>query len=243
MRHLKLSEQEFQSMNMRISHAWDANVLTRAEDLELGTDVSYTKVIQPWILEEVLRTVPDGDAILDVGCGCGYLTNDIYESGKHTITGIDLSPASIAYAREKYPQIPFCCQDLYKIGPEPRYDLCLAVMALNNMPEMELFFHTVFQILRSGGALVLVIPHPCFWPKKHIDGKLFHYMEEKSYEIPFSTKGRKDYSSKIIYFHRPLEAYIRCIQKEGFQIRTLRELTEKEGEQEPDIMGMVFTKK
>lgn len=226
----------------RISHAWDINVHIRANDLESGTDITYTNIILPWVLKEVSRYSTEKSAILDIGCGCGYLANAIYQSGRFDVQGIDISTASIAYAKKKYPNIAFVEQDFYSLPVEQKYDICLAVMTLNNMPDMAAFFDVASKILNGGGNLIMVLPHPCFWTEKHISTNDFHYMIEKSYKVPFATKGRKDYNCPIFYFHRPVEAYLRSIREYGFSVACCKELLENPTETTPDLLGIVLTK-
>lgn len=51
-----------------------------------------------WIHEQVLKSEPT--RVLDLGCGPGLYANRLARPG-HRCTGIDFSPASIAYAREQ----------------------------------------------------------------------------------------------------------------------------------------------
>lgn len=225
-----------------VSRAWDSNIRIRANDLECGTDITYTNVILPWTLREVSRLSTEKSSILDIGCGCGYLTNAIYQSGRPDIRGIDISPISIAYAQTKYPHISFLQQNFYSLPLNKNYNLCLAVMTLNNMPDMSAFFEVAHAILCNGGYLIIILPHPCFWTEKHISTNEFQYMMEKSYKTTFSTKGRKDYNSPILYFHRPIESYLRCIREHGFSVTLCQELVESPTETIPDLLGMVLTK-
>lgn len=229
---------DLSEVNQIISRSWDSNIQTRAADLEQGTDYSYTNVIKPWVLARAMHHTTADSSVLDIGCGCGYLTNAIYQCGRHNIEGVDLSPVSIAYAQNKYPAIPFTCQDICTVQPRKQYDLCLAVMTLNNMPSAKDFFFSVKNLLRPQGHIMAVIPHPCYWPNKHLSNKEFSYLQEKAYEFTFSTKGRMDYASHILYFHRPLETYLRNIQEAGFQLTAFREFTELPGESTPDMIGM-----
>ena len=231
-----------EKLNQIISRSWDANVRVRAEDLEKGTDYSYTNIILPWVLDRVLHHTTHESRILDIGCGCGYLTYAVYDCGRRNIKGIDLSAASIAYAQEKYPAIRFVCQDICSFSADRQYDLCLAVMTLNNIPVAEDFFASAQQLLRPGGRAVIVIPHPSFWPVKHLKQVEYHYLRERPYEITFSTKGRTDYASNILYFHRPLETYLQEIKEAGFYLTAFRELAETSNDSDPDIIGLEIAK-
>lgn len=238
-----LNKKSIQEINQIISETWDKNVHTRALDLENFTDSSYTKTIEPWVLSQILEHTSEESTILDVGCGCGFMTNAVYQNGRHNIKGIDLSYTSVKYSKERYPQIEFDYQDIYMIPRNEKYDLCMAIMVANNVPDMKDFFAIIHDILYQNGKLVMVIPHPCFWPEKRIGSPHFCYTREDRYSIPFSTKGRKDYTSNIFYFHRPLEAYIQCFTELGFQIDSCQGLYESPQQQKPDTLGMVLTKK
>ena len=111
-------------------------------------------------------------------------------------------------------------------------------MVLNNMPDIENFFEATRRLLLPGGKILVVLPHPCFWPKHHLDKKGYCYFKEVPYEFPFATKGRSDYISHILYFHRTLETYLDNIQKTGFQVIDFEELFETENQTEPDILCM-----
>lgn len=218
------------------SQLWDDNVIIRAADLEQGTDYSYTHVIKPWVLDRVLKHTNEKSRILDIGCGCGYLTNCVYMLDRRNILGIDISSVAVQYADEKYPHIKFECQDICALDSSDKFDLCIAVMVLNNLSDIDGFFATVYDALNSEGHLITVLPHPFFWPIKHIKNQTFVYRENRNYSVPFATKGRSDYSTDIIYYHRPLANYIASIGKPGFKIVDLCELYEAPNDSSPDII-------
>ena len=228
--------------NHRIAKIWDLNLKIRAEDIENGTDLTYRQVIMPWVLSQLSCFVKKEHSILDIGCGCGYLTNAVYEKFGVSISGIDISSNSIAYAKKKYPHLIFEHRDLYNDAFQISYDSALAIVVLNNMPDLADFFSVVYKALKSGGHLVLVIPHPVFWTKKHLNSNLFLYMKEDCYSVGFSTKGRSDYAAEILYFHRPLSTYLNCIAEAGFQIKRVCELCEITGQHAPDLLGFVIQK-
>lgn len=227
-------------LNKQISDSWNANVRTRAEDLEQGTDSSYIHTIKPWVLNEVIQCTTPESQILDVGCGCGYLSNAIYMSGRSHIQGIDISNESVDYARKKYPIIPFHCKDVCNFVSADQFDLNLAIMTLNNLPNMNDFFSSAHSLLSNVGRMILVIPHPCYWPQRHIVNQGYSYSQEKPYEYLFSTKGRNDYTSSVLYFHRTLESYFHNIIIYGFQVTKLKELWEGPDRPYPDILGVVL---
>lgn len=232
---------DYHSLNQEIKKCWDKNVMIRASDLEGSTDISYINLIMPWVLNKTIIKTHANSKIIDIGCGCGFLTNMIYKNDRHEITGIDISPASIEYAKNKYPNITFLCEDICEMTGFAKFDLCLAIMVLNNMPDIKSFFRTISNLLIEGGTLILVLPHPCFWPQQHLNDCNFAYSKEMAYQFSFSTQGRRDYSSHILYFHRKLETYLKCIEKNGFLIADFHEITEPNIKRNPDILCMELT--
>lgn len=228
-------------LNQRIKNAWDQNVSTRALDLEKATDITYTKLIMPWVIEKVLSNSETNISILDIGCGCGYLSNAIYNRGYTNIQGIDISPESIRYAQRKYPHITFYNEDICNLCSTNNYDLCLAIMVLNNMQDLEGFFEVIQNLISPGGKFIVVLPHPCVWPNRHLKGCEFSYLNEKPYDFSFGTRGRRDYSSNILFFHRTLETYFNCFRKANFSITDYHEIVENELDRHPDIVCFELT--
>lgn len=229
-------------INEYISQIWDKNIFVRAQDLESGTDITYRDIIAPWTLDKLKKNCNNDGYIIDIGCGCGYLTNLVFENGFSKIKGIDISKNSIIYAKEKYPYINFTQKNILDTKFNMEYDFGLVIMTLNNISDAKLFFHALNGILKLNGKALIIIPHPCFWPIKHIKKDFLSYLLEKSYDISFSTKGRKDYPSNIIYFHRPLEKYFEYIKESGFKITSVNELKEAETENVPDLIGIIIQK-
>lgn len=229
-------------INKQISESWDKNIFIRAEDIENGTDFTYTNIIVPWVLKQTLKFCSFSNKILDIGCGCGFLTNFIFQNGYDKITGIDISQKSIEYAKVKHPKIKFQNLDICSVTFNEKFDAALAVMTLNNMSNIDEFFISANKNLTSSGKLIIVLPHPCFWPIKHLKNSFYSYIDEKHYETSFKTKGRQDYPSKVYYFHRSIEKYYEFMRKNGFRIVLVEELCELGKDTTPDIIGIVVEK-
>jgi SAM-dependent methyltransferase len=56
---------------------------------------------------------PDNNRILDLGCGSAEMTRH-YHGISSNITGIDISPFAIAWAKEKEPELSFVCENILK---------------------------------------------------------------------------------------------------------------------------------
>lgn len=229
--------------NILISRIWDDIVLKRANDIEEKSDYTYHHVIIPWVTDKIIEYTNNKSMILDIGCGCGYLTEHIYQQGRTNIIGMDISKISIEYARKKYPYISFKEEDFYKIDDKNHYDLCLGNMLVNNIPDIKLYFETVARILKHDGILILTIPHPCFWPERHICNQNYNYMQESYFRLPFATKGCHTYRTNVVYFHRPIERYLEECEEAGLSLLDYHEMTEITTDSKPDLLGLVLLKR
>jgi SAM-dependent methyltransferase len=83
-----------------------------------------------WIHGELLRGRPG--RILDLGCGPGLYTQRLARLG-HACTGIDVSPASIAYAREQAHQDTYHLGDIRTAETGSGYDLVMLIFGEFNV--------------------------------------------------------------------------------------------------------------
>lgn len=228
--------------NTDVATAWDRIVLQRAQDIESGLDTTYHHVILPWTIKTLREYAQERSRILDIGCGCGYLDHHIFENGYKNIEGIDISEMSVEYASEKYPHIAFAKQDISQMCTGETYDICLGIMLLNNMPGYDRFFLKTSQLLDAEGRLLVMIPHPVFWPEKHLQLEKGWYMRRQAYELAFSIRHHRDYPRAILYFHRPLQDYIQAARVNGLRLISLEEILEAPVDEKPDLLTMVFQK-
>jgi trans-aconitate 2-methyltransferase len=106
--------------------------------------------------EDVVRHLSPrpGERILDLGCGTGYLTNLIAQSGAR-VFGIDNSPAMIERARAAYPDLDFRVQSATDIRFDAPFDAVFSNATLHWILEKEKVIDQVYGVLRSGGRFVL----------------------------------------------------------------------------------------
>lgn len=81
---------------MKEADFWNANLYDSKHAFVFKYGEDLVKLLNP----------QEGERILDLGCGTGYLTNLIATSGAEVI-GIDNSESMIAKAKSSYPGIDF----------------------------------------------------------------------------------------------------------------------------------------
>jgi len=115
-----------------------------------------------WIHETVLRGPPS--RILDLGCGPGLYASRFAQRG-HTCTGIDFSPASIAYAKSQAEAAGLDCTyiegDIRRTTYGTGYDLAMLIFGefnVFNRADAQRILTKAHAALANGGRLVLE-PH------------------------------------------------------------------------------------
>lgn len=107
----------------------------------------------PWILNK-LRTLCDHKGtILDVGCGGGFLSNELARQG-YTVTGVDVSPESlkVAAAHDVTGTVKYEVADAFKLPyPDESFDALTAMDFLEHIENPELVIKEFSRVLKPGG--------------------------------------------------------------------------------------------
>jgi ubiquinone/menaquinone biosynthesis C-methylase UbiE len=122
-----------------------------------------------------------GDRVLDVGCGTGYLTRHMAAQvgPDGAVTGVDPSPAVLAYARRKKRR-PASAPCTYKEGiaesldlPDTSFDAVVTSLMLHHLPEelRPAALREMYRVLRPGGRLLVAEFRP---PTSRIGRHLMH---------------------------------------------------------------------
>jgi SAM-dependent methyltransferase len=170
----------------------------------------------------------NGMAVLDAGCGTGYLSKKLHERGAK-VTGIDFSDRMIAIARGRYPEIDFrvdSCSEL-ATAADKQFDLLVSNYVLMDTPDLYGAMAAFYRVLRPGGVAVLIFSHPCFpqdWAIVSPDGEVryrwpINYFEGSRCVGPPWAHFKSDF----IWFQRPLSDYWKSFTAAGFAVEDLEE--------------------
>lgn len=95
--------------------------------------------------------------ICDLGCGTGWLANELQKFG--TVTAVDLSPEAIKQAAKCWPEINFVAADILKYRPEMKFDLVVSSEVIEHVQDKIAFMETVDNLLKCDGFMILTCPN------------------------------------------------------------------------------------
>jgi len=98
--------------------------------------------------------------VIDLGCGTGYHCSQLQARFPNaTITGIDLSPAMLAYAAEHNPQGQWLCGDAEDLPLQNQsQELIFSNFALQWCENLPRLSAELYRVLKPGGRISIVIP-------------------------------------------------------------------------------------
>jgi SAM-dependent methyltransferase len=110
------------------------------------------------LLSERARGRADGQRILDLGCGRGWLTNLADAYGE--CVGVDPVRPVVEFARERFPDLRFeegTAGDLLDAGQAGDYDVVIASEVIEHVPEAERehFVADIRGLLAPAGAVIM----------------------------------------------------------------------------------------
>ncbi|MBB4477846.1 class I SAM-dependent methyltransferase [Rhizobium etli] len=221
---------------------WESN----AETWTIYSRAGYDKYRDALNTPAFLNMLPPvtGLAGLDLGCGEGSNTRAVARLGAR-MTGLDIAPTFIRYARESETQAPLGIDYVLGDGqsidfPEASFDFVTAFMSMMDMADQRGVPGGVHRILKSGGFLQFSILHPCFVPPKRrnvrneagepIAVEIADYFDESDGRIErwiFSSIPESERAMltpfSIPRFHRTLTSWVSMIVEAGLVIEAFGE--------------------
>lgn len=226
-----------------IRRGWDALAAWRDERMGERGDLWHRAIIDP-VLLDIVGPV-HGLAILDLGCGNGYLTRRWAREGAARSVGVDASRPTIALARgrerRRITGAEFFVRESSRLSGLARasFDLVVSNMALMDIRSAAGTLREVARVLRTEGRFVFSLCHPCFdldersaWVVERVRERNGHwhdlvwrkmraYREERSVQVPWWISERE--TGFTTSYHRTLTSYSRLLRDAGFAITRLEE--------------------
>jgi len=100
-----------------------------------------------------------GERLLDIGCGTGE-SRQLYVNHVGDYSGIDLSEASIKYARRQYPDSAWDVADACELPhPDASFDIVAFSSVLHHIDDYSQALVEAFRVLRPGGRVFAFDPN------------------------------------------------------------------------------------
>lgn len=126
--------------------------------LALVRDGDYAHAGEEEAIETALQGLAKdpGRQILDAGCGRGGTAAYMQTHGWGRVTGIDIEPNSIDYARRRYPDTSFVCCDIHAIAAHVAqgFDVVTLFNVLYALPDHAAGLRALASRARNGARLV-----------------------------------------------------------------------------------------
>jgi trans-aconitate methyltransferase len=147
-----------------------------------------------------------GETILDLGCGTGDLTKEIFLTGAN-VTGVDSSAEMIQVAKSKFPQIEFHQMDARDLQFDTRFDAIFSNAVLHWIPEKEMAIKSMHSLLKENGRIVL-----------EFGGKGNNRQMLDALKDTFKKRGYHD-NAKINFWYFPsIGEYATELEKQNFRV-------------------------
>lgn len=230
-------------MDEEVRDQWETNA-DAFTDLISGIGTPHHRAILNPCVEELLGDVA-GMALLDAGCGEGYLSRHYAKQGA-IVTAVDISQrlidTAINLTKNEDLTIEFKVVDVCNLNSieNEKFDLALSNLVLLNIPCLGEALSEIHRVLKRGGIFVVSIVHPAFnfygpasWEMGEKDQesrrrhglffKVDHYFEEKEYQRYWKTRKGEKFPAPITFYHRTLETYLNAFSKSNFELMEFRE--------------------
>lgn len=153
-----------------------------------------------------MLTPQEGERILDVGCGTGYLTNLIAASGA-MVTGMDSSVDMIAKAKNEYPHLAFKVASVTGFEFDEPFDALFSNAVLHWVTEKEKAVQNMYNNLKPGGRLVL-----------EMGGKGNVEKIVSALRTSLKKHGYIKNASREQWYFPSLSEYTSLLEKQGFRV-------------------------
>ena len=109
---------------------------------------------------------PKPKHILDIGCGSGFLANQIKTIfPKANIYGIDISQKALALAKKKYPKIKFIYADAQARLPFNNnfFELVISGEHIEHLVNTDHYLKEINRVTKTNGVLIITTPNLASW--------------------------------------------------------------------------------
>jgi demethylmenaquinone methyltransferase / 2-methoxy-6-polyprenyl-1,4-benzoquinol methylase len=141
-----------------------AKISPRYDVLNHLLSVNIDKRWRRRVVNELRLLLPEDAHVLDVGCGTGDLSLELFENTAAQVTGIDFSGPMLKFAKTKAPHVQFIEGDALRLPfAEASFDGLTIGFALRNLASVERGLSELRRVLKPDGIVaILEFSRPVF---------------------------------------------------------------------------------
>lgn len=124
---------------------------------EIGTGYDTTRKADPYLAERLAThlQIQEGGNYLDVACGTGNYTIEIYSKHGGTWTGLDESARMIAEAKGKTDRVNWMLSTCESIQtPDDAFDGAMCTLAIHHFASLDKAFREVYRVMKAGRFVI-----------------------------------------------------------------------------------------
>lgn len=124
---------------------------------ESAPEGNYTRPHKEELIKKIV--LRDGDKILDVACGNGYLLGELSKKARVNAFGVDISENMVAAARERYPACTFAVGSCIPLRfADESMDVITVSCAFHHFETPQAFANECMRVLKKNGKLYIAEP-------------------------------------------------------------------------------------
>lgn len=124
---------------------------------ESAPEGNYTRPHKEELIKKIV--LRDGDKILDVACGNGYLLGELSKKARVNAFGVDISENMVVAARERYPACTFAVGSCIPLRfADESMDVITVSCAFHHFETPQAFANECMRVLKKNGKLYIAEP-------------------------------------------------------------------------------------
>lgn len=209
-------------------------------------------VFKQVLSKNILKRLADKSnlAILDAGCGPGWLSKQLAEKG-YKVKGCDISPQLIAKARIDYTGIDFTVADLTQALPYPNQAFDSAILSLSalDLSDQKNAFAETKRVLKPGGRLIIITVNPYYgypvgvW-KRGGWGRLLKKKPKLKLRPYFDFQKKADrafvWNGNLVSYFYTLPEQINLLIDAGFVLRRLDDISASQDDKKYSLQYRLY---
>jgi ubiquinone/menaquinone biosynthesis C-methylase UbiE len=180
-----------------------------AQCYDASNTLEHPRYIQSYknIFENLLsiNSQDSEPAILDIGCGTGFLLQFLNQTGKKKVFASDITPNMIEVASSKYPSPSYFRGDSYSLPfKDHTFDYVMCNSLLHHLFDWESALVELARVLKQGGTLFVGCePNSYVYRLLNPIRKMYHkFARDKRIESAIERGGIEATDEEIAEFHR-----------------------------------------